>query len=155
MKVAIIGSGPTGLVLGMGLARRGHQVVAVDRDGGPDRDGSWPRKGVMQFHHAHGFRPQIGDLLEREAPAAWENWLANGAEPIEMSVPGMGVIPVGMRSRRITFERALRAAALTQPGLSMQQGHVDEVIASRGKASGIRVDGVPVHADLVLDASGR
>src|SRR6188472_2870917 len=76
MKVAIIGAGPTGLVMGIGLARRGHQVVAVDRDGGPAADGSWPRKGVMQFHHAHGFRPQIGNLLQREAPAAWQNWLA-------------------------------------------------------------------------------
>ena len=87
MKIAIIGAGPTGLVMGIGLARRGHQVVAVDRDGGPAADGTWPRKGVMQFHHAHGFRPQIGELLQREAPAAWENWLANGAEPIEMTCP--------------------------------------------------------------------
>src|SRR5664279_5536608 len=79
MKIAIIGAGPTGLVMGIGLARRGHQVVAVDRDGGPAPDGSWPRKGVMQFHHAHGFRPQIIRILQREAPAAWENWLAAGA----------------------------------------------------------------------------
>ena len=155
MKVAIIGAGPTGLVLGIGLARRGHEVVAVDRDGGPDANGCWPRKGVMQFHHAHGCRPQIGDLLQREAPQAWENWLAAGAEPIEMSVPGMGLIPVGMRSRRVTFEGALRRAALIQPGLTIRQGHVDEVIATNGRASGIRVDGGIVDADLVLDASGR
>ena len=32
VKVAVIGGGPTGLVTGMGLARRGHTVVAVDRD---------------------------------------------------------------------------------------------------------------------------
>ena len=34
MKVAIIGAGPTGLIMGIGLARRGHQVTAVDRDPG-------------------------------------------------------------------------------------------------------------------------
>ena len=143
------------VVMGIGLARRGHQVVAVDRDGGPAADGSWPRKGVMQFHHAHGFRPQIGNLLQREAPAAWQNWLAGGAEPIEMQLPAMGLMPVGMRSRRATFEAAVRAAALEQPGLSLRQGHVDEVTSSAGRASGIRVDGAAIDADLVLDASGR
>jgi 2-polyprenyl-6-methoxyphenol hydroxylase-like FAD-dependent oxidoreductase len=155
MRVAIIGAGPTGLVMGIGLANRGHRVVAVDRDGGPAADGSWPRKGVMQFHHAHGFRPQIGNLLRREAPQAWTNWLANGAEPIEMPLPGLGLVPAGMRSRRATFESAVRTAALTQPGLTIRQGHVNEVTTAHGKASGIRVDGEPVEADLVLDASGR
>ncbi len=155
MKVAIIGAGPTGLVMGIGLANRGHQVVAVDRDGGPCADGSWPRKGVMQFHHAHGFRPQIGALLRRESPQAWANWLAQGAEPIEMPVPGMGLVPAGILSRRATFEAALRAAALEQPGLTIRQGHVDGVSAEAGRASGIRVDGGSVEADLVLDASGR
>jgi len=31
MRVAIIGAGPAGLFLGSALARRGHQVTAVDR----------------------------------------------------------------------------------------------------------------------------
>ena len=53
MRVAIIGAGPAGLFTGAGLARRGHQVIAVERDPGPAADGSWPRLGVMQFHHAH------------------------------------------------------------------------------------------------------
>src|SRR6478752_1708351 len=120
MRSAIIGAGPTGLVLGIGLASRGHQVIVVDRDGGPAADGTWPRRGVMQFHHAHGFRAQVGELLRREAPAAWANWLANGAEPIEMTLPGLGRVPAGMRSRRATFERALRAAAENQPGLTIR-----------------------------------
>ena len=59
MHVAIIGSGPTGLFLGAALARRGHRVTAVDRDPGPAADGTWPRRGVMQFHHAHAFRGQV------------------------------------------------------------------------------------------------
>lgn len=155
MQVAIIGAGPTGLVLGIALARRGHQVVAVDRDGGPAPDGSWARKGVMQFHHAHGFRPQIGQLLQREAPAAWDEWLTSGAEPIELAIPGLGVVAAGMRSRRATFETSLRAAALRQPGLSIRRGHVDEVSSTGGRASGIRVEGSVIAADLVLDASGR
>ena len=155
MKVAIIGAGPTGLMMGIGLARRGHGVIAVDRDPGPSPDGVWARKGVMQFHHAHGFRSQIVELVQLEAPAAWRAWLANGAEPVEMPLPGGKVAAMGMRSRRMTFESSLRAAALEQAGLSIRVGHVDEVTVRQGRASGIRVDGDAVAADLVLDASGR
>ena len=155
MRIAIIGAGPTGLVLGIGLARRGHPVVAVDRDGGPAPDGTWDRKGVMQFHHAHGFRPQINRILQREAPQAWANWIANGAEPVELALPDGTFVPAAMRSRRSTFEISVRAAAVRQPGLSLRRGHVDQVRIVRGRASGIRVDGVELDADLVLDASGR
>jgi len=116
MKIAIIGAGPTGLVMGIGLARRGHQVVAVDRDSGPAPDGSWPRKGVMQFHHAHGFRPQIIRILQREAPAAWENWLAAGGEPIQLSLPDGTFVQAGIRSRRATFEAS--AASRLRSGIS-------------------------------------
>jgi 2-polyprenyl-6-methoxyphenol hydroxylase-like FAD-dependent oxidoreductase len=109
----------------------------------------------MQFHHAHGFRPQVVRILQREAPQAWENWLANGGEPIEMRLPDGTLTPAGMRSRRSTFEISVRAAALRQPGLSIRSGHVDQVSIDRGRASGIRLDGVELDADLVLDASGR
>ena len=115
MKVAIIGAGPTGLIMGIGLARRGHRVVA-----GRPRPRSvggrhWQRQGVMQFHHAHSFRQQIVDLVRSEAPTAWQNWLAAGAEPVEMALPDGPVVPVGVRSRRVTFETALRSAAIAQP----------------------------------------
>jgi len=155
MRVAVIGAGPTGLLMGIGLARRGHQVVAIDRDAGPSADGTWARKGVMQFHHAHGFRSQVVDLVRSEAPAAWRNWLAGGAEPVEMMLPGGPVIPMGARSRRVTFETALRAAAIEQPGLTVRTGHVDRVIVGRGRALGLLVDGREITGDLVLDAAGR
>jgi 2-polyprenyl-6-methoxyphenol hydroxylase-like FAD-dependent oxidoreductase len=155
VEVAIIGAGPTGLIMGIGLARRGHRVVAVDRDPGPSADGSWQRRGVMQFHHAHSFRQQIVDLVRSEAPMGWQNWLAAGAEPVEMALPDGMVVPVGARSRRVTFETALRSAAVTQSGLTIRTGHVDGVIVRRGRASGILVDGQEIDAELVLDASGR
>ena len=66
MRIAIIGAGPAGLVLGAALARRGHYVTAVDRDPGPPVDGTWERRGVMQFHHAHAFRSTVIESLQRE-----------------------------------------------------------------------------------------
>lgn len=155
MRVAIIGAGPAGLFLGSALAGRGHDVVAVDRDTGPPHDGRWARPGVMQFHHAHGFRLQVGQALQREWPDALAAWLAIGAEPMTFDLPGVGTVPAGHRSRRDTFERALRATAETVPGLSIRRGHVDGVMTSEGRACGIVVDRAPVEADLVVDASGR
>jgi 2-polyprenyl-6-methoxyphenol hydroxylase-like FAD-dependent oxidoreductase len=155
MRIAIIGSGPAGLFAGAGLARRGHQVAAVERDPGPGADGSWPRRGVMQFHHAHAFRHQVVQALQQELPEALRRWLAAGAEPVRMALPDGSEVPMGVRSRRATFERALRAAALDQPRLQIRRGHVDSVVCRRGRAGGVRVDGSELPADLVIDASGR
>ncbi len=155
MRIAIIGAGPAGLFTGASLARRGHQVIAVERDPGPAADGSWPRRGVMQFHHAHAFRPQVAQALERELPEALQRWLTAGAEPVRMRLPDGRERPAGMRSRRETFERALRAVALAVPGFEVRRGHVDGVTSRSGRADGIRVDGASVPADLVIDASGR
>lgn len=154
MRIAIIGAGPTGLFLGAALARRGHAVVAVDRDPGPAPDGAWERRGVMQFHHAHGFRPQVAEALRAEIPEAYDAWLAAGAEPMFVGPPD-APRPAGVRSRRETFERALRATVARQDGLTLAPGHVDEVTERHGRADGIRVDGIRLSADLVVDASGR
>jgi 2-polyprenyl-6-methoxyphenol hydroxylase-like FAD-dependent oxidoreductase len=154
MRVLVVGSGPTGLILGAALAGRGHQVASVDRDPGPSPDG-WPRRGVMQFAHAHNFRPQVGRVLKQEWPAAYDAWLRLGATPIDAgpaeSVSAMG----GMLSRRETLERALRQAAAGQPGLTLRSGHVDRLTLEDGGVRGAIVDGTAVDADLVIDASGR
>jgi 2-polyprenyl-6-methoxyphenol hydroxylase-like FAD-dependent oxidoreductase len=155
MRVAIIGAGPAGLFVGSALAGRGHDVVAVDRDTGPPADGRWPRPGVMQFHHAHAFRMQVGRALQREWPEAFAAWLSLGAEPVTFDLPGVGPVPAGHRSRRDTFERALRTTAATVRGMTIRKGHVDGVLFADGRVHGIVVDGSPVGADLVVDASGR
>ena len=80
MRTLIVGSGPTGLLLGAALARRGHQVTSVDRDPGPTGD-AWIRRGVMQFEHAHGFRPQVPMTLLAEWPEAFDQLAGPGRPP--------------------------------------------------------------------------
>jgi hypothetical protein len=46
-------------------------------------------------------------------------------------------------------------ASADVPGLSIRQGHVDRVISSGGRVTGLVVDGGRLEADLVIDASGR
>jgi 2-polyprenyl-6-methoxyphenol hydroxylase-like FAD-dependent oxidoreductase len=152
VRVAIIGAGPTGLFLGAALQRRGHAVTVVDRDGGPEPDGTWPRKGVMQFHHAHAFRGPVAGALHRELPEAYTRWLELGAEPV--TEPDSDDV-AGIRSQRSTFERALRDVATGEPGLTLHRGHVRGVRHVDGVAIGLDVDGMSVPAELVLDASGR
>src|SRR3954466_2351591 len=101
MRVAIAGAGPAGLILGAALSRRGHAVIVVDRDPGPAADdGTWRRRGVMQFEHAHGFPPQV-PLFPRDGwPAAYDGWMSLGAEAVTMTVPGRAYVPQGVLSRR-------------------------------------------------------
>lgn len=155
MRVMVVGAGPTGLLVSAGLARRGHAVVAVDRDPGPPAAGKWARRGVMQFGHAHGFRAQVSTVLRRHWPEAYDGWLALGAEPVDVDLPDVGRLPGGVLSRRVTFERALRRAASSTPGLEVRLGHVDRLVEHRGRIVGCVVDGRAVEADLVVDTSGR
>jgi 2-polyprenyl-6-methoxyphenol hydroxylase-like FAD-dependent oxidoreductase len=107
----------------------------------------------MQFHHPHGFRQQVGDALLAEMPEVYDGLLAAGATPTTMPDDPSRV--VGLNCRRWTFERVLRAAAVAEPGVSLHIGHADDVLRRGGRATGLRVDGHPLYADLVLNASGR
>jgi 2-polyprenyl-6-methoxyphenol hydroxylase-like FAD-dependent oxidoreductase len=156
VRTAVVGAGPTGLYTATVLARRGHEVIVVDRDEGPQQDGSWARRGVMQFHHPHAFRAQVVEALLAEMPEVYDDLLEAGAEPVTVPAgPGEPERLMAIRCRRLTFERVLRAAAERQPGVTLRIGHADEVCADHGRATGVRVDGAVVDAELIVDASGR
>ncbi|MCY1143048.1 FAD-dependent oxidoreductase [Actinoplanes sp. Pm04-4] len=156
MEVAVVGAGPAGLFCAVALARRGQRVTVVDRDGGPAADGSWDRRGVMQFHHPHGFRPQIGAAFQAEMPEVLDALTAAGAELVVFQGGnGLPAPPPGLRCRRAVFERVLRAFAEREPGVDLVRGHVDDVLRAGGRAAGLRVDGRELPAELVINASGR
>lgn len=152
MHVAVAGAGPTGLMVSGALARHGHDVTLVDRDPGPV-DEVWDRRGVMQFRHAHAFRGQVHETLAGLWPEALQRW-ASVAEPVRMPTPA-GERVVGMRSRRSTFERSLRAAVEEADGVVTTTGHVDRLVVEQDRVRGLEVAGRFVRADLVVDATGR
>jgi 2-polyprenyl-6-methoxyphenol hydroxylase-like FAD-dependent oxidoreductase len=156
MHVAVVGAGPAGLFSAIALARRGNQVSVIDRDPGPGADGGWARRGVMQFHHPHGFRQQIGEALEAEMPELLDALAAAGAERVVLPAEdGRPERVVGLNCRRMTFERVLRAAAVAEPGVAFVSGHADDVLRAGDRTAGVLVDGSELAADLVINAGGR
>lgn len=151
-KVVIVGAGPVGLYSAIRLARGGNQVVVVDRDGGPV-DGQWQRRGVMQFRHPHFFRPTVGDVFGNGAPDLWDAVVAAGGLPA--TPPGAPDFVKGLQCRRSVFETAIREAVAAEPGVTMATGHVERVVVTDGRASGVVVDGALLPADIVVVAAGR
>lgn len=150
MRIVVVGAGPAGLFTAIALARRGRDVTVVDRDPGPSRNGSWQRRGVMQFHHAHSFRGQVVEALDAEMPDVTTALLASGATVVTQAGR-----PATLHCRRMVFERELWRRAGAEPRLRLVTGHADDVTMHRGRVTGVRVDGGVVDADLVVDASGR
>jgi 2-polyprenyl-6-methoxyphenol hydroxylase-like FAD-dependent oxidoreductase len=153
MRIVIVGSGPVGSLSALMLARRGHQVVLVDRDGGPDKDGDWHRRGVMQFDLPHFFRPAVRQAICDEVPELWSAiQLAGGLPALP---PGFPEEMTGIQCRRRTFERAVWNFTSAEPGIFRLTGHADRVAVDNGRVTGLVVDGSHVAADLVIVATGR
>ncbi|MEJ2887582.1 FAD-dependent oxidoreductase [Actinomycetospora sp. OC33-EN06] len=158
MDTVVVGAGPTGLVSAVALARRGHRVSLVDNDPGPGDAEHWSRRGVMQFHHPHGFRPQAIDVIRAEMPEAFDALLAHGAVAFAPDgVPAGDEVPPGsgLRCRRMVVERELRRVAEDEPGVTRIRGRADAVLGARGRATGVRLRDGSVEGDLVLVATGR
>jgi 2-polyprenyl-6-methoxyphenol hydroxylase-like FAD-dependent oxidoreductase len=152
VRTVVVGAGPTGLFTAIALARRGREVVIVDRDPGPpDRATVWQRKGVMQFHHAHTFRGQVVEALRAEMPDILDDLITAGAT-IATTAENR---PRALLCRRTTFERTLWNRAAAQQGITLLCGHVDRIEHHRGRTVGVTVDGRTLTAGLVIDASGR
>ena len=152
MRIIVAGAGPTGLFTAMALARRGHDVIVVDRDAGPVDGAPWRRKGVMQFHLPHTFRHQVVDALQLELPDVLGDLIAAGATVATRLGSSHAA---ALLCRRSVFERVLRVRAAAEPNLTLVSGHVDEVLVERDRATGVRLGGATMPAALVIDATGR
>jgi 2-polyprenyl-6-methoxyphenol hydroxylase-like FAD-dependent oxidoreductase len=153
MRVVVVGAGPVGIMTAIGLARQRHAVTVVDRDPGPAPDGTWVRKGVMQFRQPHGFRPTVHRALSDVLPDLWDTLVDTGC--VAVAVPGAPAGTISLCARRATFERGMRRALAAEPGVTLRFGHADGIVADSSTMVGVRVDSAVVEADCVVVATGR
>jgi 2-polyprenyl-6-methoxyphenol hydroxylase-like FAD-dependent oxidoreductase len=151
VRTIIVGGGPTGLFTAIVLARRGRDVVLVDRDPGPPGCGRWHRRGVMQFHHAHTLRGPVVDALRDEMPDVLDH-LAKAGAVVAEAPDGR---PAALLCRRATFDAVLRRCAEGESRVILRTGHVDGLMHEHGRIRGVTLSGRTLTGDVVIDASGR
>lgn len=173
----VIGGGVGGLGAALFLARGGHQVTVLERDGGvvpetPDEAfAAWGRRGAPQARHSHAFLARLRNLLRDRAPDVLSALYDAGATDLPMTdrpppeMEGFEPEPgdadlVAIACRRITFEWVVRRIVEAEPGVTFHDastvtGLIGDVTDGTARVRGLSVGSVPIAADLVVDAAGR
>jgi 2-polyprenyl-6-methoxyphenol hydroxylase-like FAD-dependent oxidoreductase len=171
-KIVVVGGGLGGLAAALFSARRGHEVVLLERDEGPpegtadDDFERWDRPGVPQARQSHNFLGLSCAVLSAEAPDVVEALLDRGAMRTDVSVAGRGADPdageLSLLCRRLVYEAVVRRAVAREPGVAIRTGVAAVGLLTHRAdhalpiAVGVRTDaGDDVEADLVVDSSGR
>jgi 2-polyprenyl-6-methoxyphenol hydroxylase-like FAD-dependent oxidoreductase len=180
MKVLIVGAGICGLGTALLLARDGHEITVLERDGDPlpasPRDAweSWERKGVAQFRQPHNFMPGLRLLLETELPEIQDALVRAGTarfdllNPLPPSLADRSPRPIDAQlwtqtGRRPVCEWVFADAVGRQRRVSVRHGARVAGLLTGPSARpgtphviGVRTTtGEELTADLVVDASGR
>ena len=176
MRIVIVGGSAAGLSAGLMLARAGHQVVVLERDGvQPALDveaaaASAFRPAAPQLVQPHVVLALCRELLRERLPDVYVGLLDAGVveAPLVSQLPptitdraeqpGDERMPLLM-TRRSTVDWVLRRRAALEPGMDTRGGvRVIGLLAEPGRPPrvvGVRTDRGEVRADLVVDASGR
>ena len=166
-RVVIAGGGFSGLVGALILARRGHVVTVVERDGGPPRGTAsddvehWARPGVPHARQSHALLGRARRVLVDETPDVVEALLARGVREIPVVLGAGRLDEYMLLSRRLVAEAELRRIVARENGVTLVENDavVGVNVSSAGDVpvvTGVRLRSGPcVDADLVVDASGR
>lgn len=166
--VVVAGGGFAGLSAALFMARRGHMVTIIERDGpptgsSPDDDAhNWARQGAPQSHQSHLLLGRARRVLAEESPDVIDELIARGIRQAPVAV-GAGLLEgeYFLMSRRLVAEATLRRIVEREPGVRVLSG--DAVVALEVDASGkipiatgaILASGTVLTAPLVVDAGGR
>lgn len=166
-EVVIAGAGVVGSASALFLARAGHEVVVLDRDG-PPPDGTpdddaqgWERRGVPHAAHAHGFMARCARVLREEVPDVLGALTTRGVASAPVPFGPGYEDDLALLSRRLVFEALLRRVAEAEPGVAVRsdvdvRGLLADRDTARPRVRGVRTrDGEDLPADLVVDCSGR
>lgn len=176
MRIVVIGGGAGGLLTSLLLARDGHDVTVLERDGEPpplsndDAWDSWTRTGVSQMRQPHGFVGRTRALLIEELPDVWAAVQESDTYTVDLTrfAPDPNALTDEDRRlrvevmRRTTFERLVTLAADLEPNLHVRRGvavtglttgepHPSDAPTIRG----VTTRGGDIDADLVIDSGGR
>jgi 2-polyprenyl-6-methoxyphenol hydroxylase-like FAD-dependent oxidoreductase len=170
----VIGGSIAGLLAARVLADYFDTVTIIDRDVFPVTPDH--RKGVPQSHHAHGLLAAGRSIIEQFFPGIMNDLAADGATSASNTVPLAIVSPKGLlplakqpgeiiNFSRYLLEWHIRDRVSQQPEVRIiTNTEVTGLLASEDRT---RIIGVQIrergqeshtttlHADLVVDASGR
>ena len=173
-RVTVLGGGPTGLAVALGLARRGRSVTILDRDAEQPLDrpwdayARWSRPSIPHSVQPHSLLARTRRTLRLHAPdvldsileaGAWENDLFGRLVKEERN-PGDRDL-VAVHCRRPVFECALRAAVVAEPRTRLLTATPGTGIAlarqpgAPPRVTGVRVGADVLPTDVLVDASGR
>ena len=166
----------TGQTAALLLARAGHRVTLLDRDTEPppsDAESAWTdwdRPGVNQFRQPHLMLPRWHHEMARELPDLLTDLVDGGGAQVNLLHLQPASVTHGWHSgdeqfqtvtaRRPVLEAALGRLSQAERLITVRRGvRVTGLLISWDKSCprvrGVRTTAGQVHADLVVDATGR
>jgi 2-polyprenyl-6-methoxyphenol hydroxylase-like FAD-dependent oxidoreductase len=177
-KIVIAGGGIVGLSTALLLARDGHEVTVLERDGADapapgEAWEAWDRRGVNQFRMLHFFLPRWRAVMEQELPEVLTAMEAAGALRLNPLAAAPAEVTGGFRdgdeqfasvtARRPVAEAAIANLAHGAAGVAVRRGSPVAGLITGAPTTpgvphvvGVRTEaGEEIAADLVVDMTGR